>query len=92
MINDDTAPHSMEPQFRKLGMPTSLVKGVPTLQNGDFVVCKKGDKLKVDQAHLLKLFGKPMAVVSSVFHCPASVSICPIMLILPNFPDYRAHL
>lgn len=64
MINEDVAPHSMEPQFRKLGMPTSLVKGVPTLKNGEYVVCKKGDKLKVDQAHLLKLFGKPMATVS----------------------------
>lgn len=64
MINDEVAPHSMEPQFRRLGMPTSLVKGVPTLKDGDFVICKEGDKLKVDQAHLLKLFGKPMAIVS----------------------------
>lgn len=64
MINDDVAPHSMEPQFRKLGMPTSLVKGVPTLKNGEYVVCKKDEKLKVDQAHLLKLFGKPLATVS----------------------------
>jgi mRNA turnover protein 4 len=64
MIGDDVAPHSIEPQFRKLGMPTSLVKGVPTLKNGEYVICKEGDKLKVDQAHLLKLFGKPMATVS----------------------------
>lgn len=63
MINDDTAPHSLEPQFRKLGMPTSLVKGVPSLKGGEYRVCKKGEKLKADQAHILKLFGKPMATV-----------------------------
>ncbi|CAF0877985.1 unnamed protein product [Brachionus calyciflorus] len=47
--------HTMEPQLRKLGMHTSLKRGIVTLDS-DFVVCKKGDKLTPDQARLLKLF------------------------------------
>ncbi|RNA04320.1 mRNA turnover 4 -like protein [Brachionus plicatilis] len=47
--------HTMEPQLRKLGMHTSLKKGIVTLDM-DFVVCKKGDKLTPEQARLLKLF------------------------------------
>lgn len=61
-INDDPAPHSLEPQFRKLGMSTSLLKGVPTLNN-PHVVCKKGDTLNPNQVNLLKLFGKTFATV-----------------------------
>lgn len=63
MINDDTAPHSLEPQFRKLGMSTSLLKGVPTL-NTPHTVCTKGDTLTPNQVNLLKLFGKTHATVS----------------------------
>lgn len=47
--------HTMEPQLRKLGLHTSLKKGIVTLDT-DFLVCKKGDKLTADQARLLKLF------------------------------------
>ena len=45
----------MEPQLRKLGLHTSLKKGVVTLDE-DFQICKKGDKLTPEQARLLKLF------------------------------------
>lgn len=63
MINDDTAPHSLEPQFRKLGMSTSLLKGIPTL-TAPHTVCKEGDTLNPNQVNLLKLFGKTFATVS----------------------------
>ncbi|TVY47080.1 Ribosome assembly factor [Lachnellula occidentalis] len=48
--------HSLEPELRKLNMPTSLVKGKITLQN-EFTVCKEGDALDSRQTRLLKLFG-----------------------------------
>ncbi len=44
--------HTMEPQLRKLGLHTSLKKGVIHLDT-DFEVCKKGDKLNPEQARLL---------------------------------------
>ena len=44
--------HTMEPQLRKLGLHTSLKKGIVTLDT-DFNICKKGDKLTTDQARLL---------------------------------------
>lgn len=65
VMGDENAPHSIEPQLRKLGMPTTLKKGVPTLAN-PYTICKEGQKLSPDQAHLLKLFGKAMATVSTV--------------------------
>lgn len=49
----ETLPHPMEPLLRKLGMPTQLKNGVPTLLT-DFVVCKKGDVLTAERAHILK--------------------------------------
>ena len=45
----------MEPQLRKLGLHTSLRKGIVTLDT-DYVICKKGDKLTADQARLLVKF------------------------------------
>ncbi|KAM0788017.1 hypothetical protein ACM66B_006216 [Microbotryomycetes sp. NB124-2] len=54
------APHSLEPQFRKLGLSTYLVKGVPTLK-APHTVCKKGDTLNANQVNLLKLFNKQFA-------------------------------
>jgi len=54
---------SMEPQLRKLGLPTSLQKGVITLLS-DFVVCTEGDKLTPDQARILKLLEKNLATFS----------------------------
>ena len=44
--------HTMEPQLRKLGLHTSLKKGVVYLDS-DFTICKKGDKLNPEQARLL---------------------------------------
>ncbi|PWZ02706.1 hypothetical protein BCV70DRAFT_196954 [Testicularia cyperi] len=49
----DTLPHPVEPQLRKLGMPTELKRGIPTLLQ-DYRVCKKGDTLTADQAQILK--------------------------------------
>lgn len=57
------APHSLEPQLRKLGLATSLVKGVPTL-HAPHTICTKGQVLDSNQANLLKIFNKPLAVVS----------------------------
>lgn len=53
-------PHSLEPSLRKLGLNTSLLKGIPTL-NTDQEVCKKGKKLNSDQAQILKLLGYRMS-------------------------------
>ncbi|GAA5850782.1 hypothetical protein JCM8547_009089 [Rhodosporidiobolus lusitaniae] len=64
-INGEPAPHSLEPQFRKLGMSTSLLKGVPTLNN-PHTVCKAGDTLNPNQVNLLKLFGKTYATFQIV--------------------------
>ncbi|KAI5481835.1 mRNA turnover protein 4 like protein [Pseudohyphozyma bogoriensis] len=60
MLGEDPAPHSLDPQFRKLGLVTSMVRGVPTL-NAPHTVCKKGDTLNANQVQLLKLFLKPLA-------------------------------
>jgi mRNA turnover protein 4 len=63
MLEEDAvAPHSMEPQLRKLGLVSSLVRGVPTLK-APHTICKAGDTLDANQAHLLKLFNRPMATV-----------------------------
>ena len=48
--------HSVEPMLRKLGVPSSLVKGRIQLDN-DFVVCQEGDHLGSGQTSLLKMFG-----------------------------------
>ncbi|GAA5996905.1 ribosome assembly factor MRT4 [Rhodotorula paludigena] len=65
LINDDPAPHSLEPQFRKLGLSTSLLKGVPTL-HAPHTVCTEGDTLNPNQVNLLKLFGKTFATFQIV--------------------------
>lgn len=48
-------PNNMEPQLRKLGMPTELKQGVLCLRS-DYTICKTGTLLNADQAHLLVLF------------------------------------
>ena len=48
--------HSLEPELRKLNMPTTLTKGKITLEN-PYTVCKEGDMLDSRQTRLLKLFG-----------------------------------
>jgi len=50
-------PHSEEPQLRKLGLSTTMKKGVPTLEN-PHRICEKGKKLTSEQAQLLKLIGE----------------------------------
>ncbi|XP_053382630.1 mRNA turnover protein 4 homolog isoform X2 [Mercenaria mercenaria] len=52
--------HSMEPQLRQLGLPTSLKKGVITL-NKEYTVCNLDQTLTPEQARILKLFGHEMA-------------------------------
>lgn len=47
--------HSIEPHLRKLGLPTSLQKGVVTLLN-NHVVCKKGKTLTPEQARILVIY------------------------------------
>lgn len=48
--------HSLEPELRKLNMPTTLTKGKITLQN-PYTVCREGEVLDSRQTRLLKLFG-----------------------------------
>jgi mRNA turnover protein 4 len=56
-IEDDVPmAHSLEPELRKLNVPTRLVKGKITLDN-PYTVCKEGDILDSRQTRLLKLFG-----------------------------------
>ena len=52
-------PHNEEPQLRKLGLTTSLTKGVPTL-TAPHQLCQEGKILTSEQAQLLKLTGIKM--------------------------------
>lgn len=52
--------HSLEPELRKLNVPTSLKKGKVWLEN-EYVVCEEGQTLDSRQTRLLKLFGVAMA-------------------------------
>lgn len=55
--------HTIEPELRKLNVPTRMVKGKVVLgdENGQtgegYVVCREGDVLDSRQTRLLKLFG-----------------------------------
>lgn len=54
--------HTMEPQLRKLNVPTRLVRGKVTLEmDGGFPVCRNGDTLNSNQTALLKMFGVRVA-------------------------------
>jgi len=55
ILGDAPIPHSMEPQLRKLGMPTILKDGVVILPV-DYAICQKGNELSANQAHLLVRF------------------------------------
>lgn len=53
--------HSIEPELRRLGVPTRMVRGKIVLgdENGEgegYVVCKEGEVLDSRQTRLLKLF------------------------------------
>lgn len=54
-------PHNEEPQLRKLGLATSMNRGVPTLTN-PHKLCEKGKVLTSEQAQLLKLIGEKMVI------------------------------
>ncbi|KAG1885087.1 ribosomal protein L10-domain-containing protein [Suillus subluteus] len=54
-------PHNEDPQLRKLGLTTSMKRGVPTLEN-PHRVCDKGKALTGEQAQLLKLIGEKLVV------------------------------
>ena len=60
LLNGEPFPHSLEPQLRKLGVPTQLQNGVVTL-NAPFTICRKDDLLTPEQGRLLKMFLIPMA-------------------------------
>ncbi|PHH86830.1 hypothetical protein CDD83_9689 [Cordyceps sp. RAO-2017] len=58
--------HTLEPELRRLGVPTRMVKGRVVLGDPDgrgqpYVVCKEGDVLDSRQTRLLKLFGVCMS-------------------------------
>lgn len=59
-LNGEPFPHSLEPQVRKLGLPTQLQNGLVTLV-APFTICQKDDHLTPDQGRLLKLFLIEMA-------------------------------
>jgi mRNA turnover protein 4 len=52
-------PHNEEPQLRKLGLTTSMNRGVPTL-TAPHKLCEEGKVLTAEQAQLLKLIGERM--------------------------------
>lgn len=52
-------PHNEDPQLRKLGLTTTMNRGVPTLTS-PHKICEKGKVLTAEQAQLLKLIGEKM--------------------------------
>jgi len=53
-------PFNLEPQLRKLGLPTKLDKGIITLTT-DYAVCQVGETLNPEQAKILKFLDYKMA-------------------------------
>ncbi|XP_072944985.1 mRNA turnover protein 4 homolog [Epargyreus clarus] len=60
--------HTIEPHLRRLGLPTSLERGVINLIK-EYQVCKKGATLTPEQASILKLLGMQMADFKVVIKC-----------------------
>ncbi|KAE8356712.1 ribosomal protein L10-domain-containing protein [Aspergillus coremiiformis] len=62
---DEPVSHTIEPELRKLGIPTRLVKGKVMLELTDgqegFPVCREGEVLDSRQTTLLKMFGIAIA-------------------------------
>lgn len=55
--HDEPLSHTIEPNLRKLGVPTKLVKGKVMLEmDGGYQVCKAGEVLDSRQTTLLKMF------------------------------------
>ncbi|KAF7588984.1 mRNA turnover and ribosome assembly protein [Aspergillus hancockii] len=65
---DEPVSHTIEPELRKLGVPTRLVKGKVMLEltggQEEFPVCREGETLDSRQTTLLKMFG----IASAEFH------------------------
>ena len=60
--------HAMEPQFRRLGLPTKLVNGKIKLLS-EFTVCNQGDTLSPEMADVLKHKGIQMAEFHITLEC-----------------------
>ncbi|XP_041975148.1 mRNA turnover protein 4 homolog [Aricia agestis] len=60
--------HTIEPHLRRLGLPTSLERGVIHLIK-EYQVCKKGVPLTPEQASILKLLGIQLATFKVVIKC-----------------------
>lgn len=60
--------HTMEPQLRQLGLPTTMEKGVITLIS-DYEVCKEGAVLTPEQCQILKHLAIPMSVFRITLLC-----------------------
>ncbi|XP_030026825.2 mRNA turnover protein 4 homolog [Manduca sexta] len=60
--------HTIEPHLRRLGLPTSLDRGIIHLIK-EYQVCKKGTALTPEQASTLKLLGIQMADFKVVIKC-----------------------
>jgi len=61
--------HSMEAYLRtKLGLPTSLKKGIVHIDK-EYTVCNEGDVLTPEQSKLLKLLGVKMSIFSMQLVC-----------------------
>ncbi|XP_053618874.1 mRNA turnover protein 4 homolog [Plodia interpunctella] len=60
--------HTIEPHLRRLGLPTSLERGVIHLIK-EYQVCKKGLPLTPEQASILKLLGIQMAQFKLLIKC-----------------------
>ncbi|XP_068626797.1 mRNA turnover protein 4 homolog [Battus philenor] len=60
--------HTIEPHLRRLGLPTSLERGVIHLIK-EYQVCKKGAILTPEQASILKLLGNQMAKFKLAIKC-----------------------
>ncbi|KAL7750670.1 mRNA turnover and ribosome assembly protein [Sorochytrium milnesiophthora] len=85
-FDKDPFPHNMEPQLRKLGLPTKLNKGVVTLLR-DHTLVKKGAVLTPEQAQLLKLFHIQQAVFRVYLLCYYDVSKAEVVDVSAEFPD-----
>jgi mRNA turnover protein 4 len=66
--HDVLVSHTLEPELRRLGVPTRMIKGKVVLGGDDsgdgsegYVVCKEGDVLDSRQTRLLKLFSVCMS-------------------------------